>query len=71
MLTSHSLIHLATERVKDRPASLGMMYGQHVDSPALYAVFLDQDYRCKSLATHIPHDAEAVILPLSTVADIL
>ena len=49
-----SRIHLSTE-VKDRPGSLRMVCGEHIDSPTV-VIYLDQNYRYKSEATEIPPD---------------
>ena len=42
--------------VKDHPARLIVACGQQVDHPTIFS-FLDRNYRYKSIAAQIPHNA--------------
>ena len=48
--------------VKDPPGSLGVIFGQYVESLNIVD-FIDWDYCYKSVATKIPHGAGLTLIP--------
>ena len=47
--------------MNDHSAGLGVMYGQHFESPAVYC-FLDRIYGYKTVSTQMPQDAGMVLI---------
>ena len=54
----------AATEVKDHPASLEVMCGQHIKFPTII-YFLDQDYRYQKIAMQVPHDSALAPIPYS------